>query len=273
MHYVKMKNLGFLFKVKELREKFLNEYLNIPPFEEIPFGFRDRKKCIDSFTRRYFNEFDVNFFKEEIKYDEFILEKDNQYIIGNLYDKSSFFYISYYMHEITVALNKVKDNNIKKENLITMKDINPIIYNHDEFMRSKNDLYWDTYNEYIKIHNYPNKNNLLLSIQDSIELINLIKKFYFIISSDIRTYNYYKKNYMLTIENFIVNNFNQYENIKITINLLLIYSLVAVTLSNIFVDKNMYFKIKNNMKKIFELDNISELEITKMKMQNSFDSY
>lgn len=266
-----MKNLAFLFKIKELREKFFKEYLNIPPFEEIPFGFRDRKKCIDSFTKRYFNEFDVNFFKEEIKSDEFILEKDDQYIIGNLYDKSSFFYISHYMDEITAVLSKVENNNIKKENLITMKDINPLIYSHDELMSSKKDLYNDVCYEYINIPNYHLNN--LLSTKDSIELINLIKKFHIIISSNIHTYNYCKIGYMFSLENFIVNKYNQYENIKITVNLLLIYFLTTITLSNIFVDRNMYFKITNNIRKIFELDNISELEITKMKIQNSFDSY
>ena len=269
-----MRNLINLFKIKDLREEFIKIYSNIPPFELIPIGIRDKNKSIDSFCKRYFNNFDANFFKEEIKYDEFILDIDNIYQIGNLYEKSAICHINYYINKITVNSPYLKKKSIivEKEKPITMKDINPFMYSENEHNELETNFLHNHNFESIKNNYYSNENDLLLSMKDSLDLFNLINIFYYIISSDKIIYDEIAKTFVKSFEIFILDNFNNYRNIKITSILILIYCLTAVSLSKLFGDEIIINKIINNIRRILELDNISEYEIMEKKMQYIFNN-
>lgn len=264
-----MKNLELIFNIKSFRKEFIEEYSKIPPFKLITTGFRDKKQSINSYTRRYFNDFDADFFKEEIDCDEFIYKFNHRYSVENLYEKSLFCYINYYIDKILSVHPKLElDNeNVEKKNFVSLKEINPMMFYHDQTMKLNENPEKD-----IKCNS-----NIIdlysLSIQDSMELINLKDIFYFFISSEKKVYYDSNKIFLELFENFILVNLRKYGNIKITSILILIYSLIIVTLSKIFNDDVSYNNLIKNIKKIIEFEGISDLEMTKKKiMNNSIDN-
>ena len=264
-----MKNLELLFDLKNLRSEFIEEYSKIPPFKLIHVGFRDKKESIDSYTKRYFNDFDANFFKEEIDCDEFIYKFNHKYSVENLYEKSLFCYINYYINRILSVHPKLEidSENAEKKNFVSLREINPMMFNHDQSM---------------KLNENPEKDincntNIIdcysLSIQDSIELIKLKNIFHLFISVEKKVYNDTRKDFLELFENFILINFRKCGNLRITSILILIYSLIIVTLSKIFSDDISYNNLIQNIKKVIELEEISEFEMMRKKIaNNSYDN-